>query len=242
MAISFDPPPPEPVPPPSGLGMLPSELGAIFYPLGLSEAQYRAVVEFERRWRDQHLRRLQLAREQAERQRVEDAEVIWSDAHEALVPVWPQQLRRRRKRKESPMIPIGEAEQPFWRAILDQCPRDLSPLGVLADWFEERGEQPDLAYALRWAWVRGHFPMVSLKKLLVRWGIEPRRRHGPRLPWELPRLVFWRLRPYPSASLGLRSRGLPEAFDRLAQALKLLRQVVALTPPEKGDHAAHDRG
>jgi hypothetical protein len=108
---------------------------------------------------------------------------------------------------------------------------DPAALLVCADWLEEHGEV-SLAYAYRWCARRGHFPLVTPTRKLAAWAARPayRRRPGT-LRFELPRPVWDALRPRkgPGASYRCRDAGL--AFAALADALRRLREALALDPP-----------
>lgn len=108
----------------------------------------------------------------------------------------------------------------LWREIeADPSP---DPKRVLADWLEERGELPDLAYALRWCAARGRHPHRSPQGRYFTWGTVSVVRGKPRRagsPQEVPRIVYDYLRPrrYP------RYRDVRHAYLALARALRTLR-------------------
>lgn len=80
--------------------------------------------------------------------------------------------------------------KPFWRAI-DAAPGDLLPIGIFADWLEERGHK--YAGAMRWAYSRAKVPHRDEQR---KWG------HSFRWVW-----VFGISQPY----------GLPEQLGHTAR-------------------------
>lgn len=120
---------------------------------------------------------------------------------------------------------------PTFRAMLlelaEKGPPDKDVLPILADWLEERGELPDLAYALRWCAARGRHPHRSPRGRYFTWGAVSVARGGSRkagTPHEVPRVVYDRLRPrrYP------RYRDVRHAYLALARALRTLRDAVEI--------------
>lgn len=116
-------------------------------------------------------------------------------------------------------------EQSMW-ATVKANPADGLPRLVLADWCDENGK-PDLAYALRWSARRGRYPMVTPYRRYATWGTLLKGQHKPPHQHQIPRLVFDLLRPVGQFSMfGHRSKTAEMAFERLAEALKRLRDVI----------------
>jgi hypothetical protein len=107
---------------------------------------------------------------------------------------------------------------------------DPGPLFVCADWLEEHGED-SLAYAYRWCARRGRFPALTPGRRRCWWATLVRGQNKPVWPQQVPRAVWDALRPRkgPGEHHNHRNAGL--AFAALADALRRLREAVALDPP-----------
>ncbi len=123
-------------------------------------------------------------------------------------------------------------EPSLLQAVLDELDSH-EPKLILADWLEENGG-PVLAYAYRWAASRKLRPYRSPAGRSVWWGRRPKRgRIVGGAPWAncLPGPIFDSLpRTKGCFEDGRRfvSRGVPMAFEALAEALELLRKTIAL--------------
>jgi uncharacterized protein (TIGR02996 family) len=96
---------------------------------------------------------------------------------------------------------------------------------IYADWLLEQGRE-DESYAWRWATARGRYPFVSPHANDVWWCCCDM---VSAMHAALPRHAWWALKPRPRT---LRQRyscaGVPWAFGALAQALRRLRNEVAI--------------
>lgn len=101
---------------------------------------------------------------------------------------------------------------------------------VYADWLDEHG-WPDLAYAYRWAASRDHHPILTEKLRLANWC---RRHKGTRkhYPHHLPRQVYEAMANGGFGGKGpiKRYRNLEGAFQKLSEALAMLRGIVEVKP------------
>lgn len=112
-------------------------------------------------------------------------------------------------------------EDAFWRQI-EAAARPENKL-VFADWLEEAGNS-DLAFAMRWAGKRDRHPARSPKGRYWAWGCSSPRANFLYDKYEIPRIVFDRLRP---ARYGRnRAASLPVIFTRLAAALAKIRREI----------------
>jgi uncharacterized protein (TIGR02996 family) len=108
-----------------------------------------------------------------------------------------------------------------------EAPGDPTPMLVLADWLEGKG-QDGRAYAYRWAARRGVRPHVSPRLRSIFWSARPRRPPSAAVsPWSLPRPLFDLLPGRRRSSVVRTYRELSVAFDALALALDRLRQLLA---------------
>lgn len=113
----------------------------------------------------------------------------------------------------------------FWAEIKSR-PDDTLPLKVFADWLDERNDR-SLAFALRWAAERKRFPHITPGGRVVAWWRKParvRRLGGLPHPWMLPPVVYDQLRYRQGNKTKVVS--VPQAFQRLANALAELRRAV----------------
>lgn len=120
-----------------------------------------------------------------------------------------------------------QKESAFWAEILSR-PDDGLPRQVFADWLDEHGSR-DLAFALRWSAERKRFPHITPGGRVVTWWRQPagriRKQGGKPNRWTLHAAVYEQMRPR-GRDNRCKSKTVPEAFRKLADALRVLRDVV----------------
>lgn len=103
----------------------------------------------------------------------------------------------------------------------------LLAMTVFADWLDENNE-PDLAYAYRWAGKRGLFPKPSPQGR--RWSWERSGQRGPKprfkMHWHLPHELYDAMRPGTARNYWYAKPA--DVFEDLARALYNLRCVVRI--------------
>ncbi len=120
-----------------------------------------------------------------------------------------------------------QKESAFWAEVIAR-PDDTLPMLVFADWLDENGSA-SLAFALRWSAERKQFPHRSPGGRVVAWYRQPvgrlHRLGGKPTPWMLPAAVYEQLRPRGKDGRS-KAKTVPEAFRRLADSLRVLREVI----------------